>query len=205
MDTKEISICGGQNMSAEALKALFADCPVECKKRGEMLFRPGEQLKTLWTLTKGTLKVYRLMPNGTQRTMGYITKGTIIGTLSALSKEPSEAYCEVLSDAVLKICPRDLFIARLIEHDLVEEYLYNNAKKEMRSLSMSAALSCPQEVVETFMKEGLTQQEIADILGYSRVQVSRICSKISSQTEGGKTDTARNRRKNRNGLQKVTV
>ena len=117
------------------------------------------------------------LPNGKRRILSFHNPNTLIGVVAAFSEIPSTNDCEAYFDCTMVKCPPDLFLKRLIEYDLIGMFVRKEARKSYRMQVRLGLLSeqCDMEMVSELLKENLTQQEIGDFLGVSRVHVARIC------------------------------
>lgn len=159
---------------------LFEKCPIIKKDKHEYLYKPDDIVQTVYYIKKGTVKLFVPLPNGSNRTISHQREGSIIGLVSSFSKLPSLCYCETIKPCEFLSCPIDVFWKRLQKYDLAFKYISLESKKACL-LQLRLAFADSLEFVESVLEEGLTQQEIADMMGYSRVQVARICSQIKKR------------------------
>jgi CRP-like cAMP-binding protein len=139
-------------------------------------------VNTIYYIKTGRTKLYIPLPSGTDRTIAYHTQGATLGNVNAFSRIPTIAYCVAITDCVLLSCPVNVYWDRLVKHNLVFTCISLEAKKASHLFHFQAALDNKSLFIKRMLEEGLTHQEIADLMGYTRVQVSRICSRIKHET-----------------------
>lgn len=181
--------CGSDYSSEdlEAMKRVFSGCPTIHLKKHEYLFRNGDIIHNICFIKSGRLMQCMYLPNGKRRIISFHNTNTIIGAVAAFSGIPSTNDCEAYFDCTLVKCSADLFLKRLIEYDLIEMFIRKEQRKSYRMQLRLGMLSeqCDMEMVSELLKEHLTQQEIGDFLGVSRVHVARIC-RMLREAEGKK-------------------
>lgn len=171
--------------SDEQLDILFRDCPIRTLKRHEYVHQSGDLVQTICRVLTGRLRVYSLQENGKERTHHFHYPRTLIGNIDSFSERPANTFCEVLEDCTLAVCPVDLFYARLEEAGLMRLYITLEARKAQYNLLREGLLGnlLQETSVEQLLHEGLSQQEIADFLGVSRMQVSRVIKQLRERRQ----------------------
>ena len=180
-DSVSLTGCMPDVFSPQQAAILMEGCPAIRKNKGDLVFAAGDMVDSIFYLKHGTLMTYMLMPQGKRYIWDFHKKGSFHGIVNAFSEEPSFTYCEAREKSELLVCPVGLFLKRVISNNLFREAMCSEARKNnwmFRRFSMMENLS---DVVRHLYFNGLTQQEIADFTGYSRVHISRICSNLSRQ------------------------
>ena len=163
----------------------------------EPLFHEGDAADTVFNLTSGTLKLYKLLPDGRRQVMGFLQPGDFLGitmdeehAFSAEALEPVEAcrFSRARFDAFIEEHPRmERELYRLAAHELTM------AQAQMVLLGRKTAL----ERVATFLLGLLRRQEerhgtadtvelqmnrldIADYLGLTKETVSRLFTSLKT-------------------------
>ena len=167
--------------SEKELNLLFENCPEVNKEKNEYLYKPGDILQKVYYLQKGEIKFFIPQNNGSNRTLFYQREGSYFGVISSFLQIPLVDYCEALKPCVFLSCPVDIFWERVQKYDLARKLLALECKKRYL-LQLRFVSNNINEFVGFLINDGLTQQEIADIIGYSRVQVSRICSQLKKES-----------------------
>jgi CRP-like cAMP-binding protein len=180
MNTSHLSAYGDYCFTEKENFLLFENCPVVKKDKHEYLFKVDDIVQTVYYIQKGEIKLFMPLPNGSSRTILHRRQGSIVGLFNSFSNFPSASYCEVITPSEFLSCSIDLFWKRLQKYNLTFKFSSLEAKKAY-FLQIRYVYDDIHEFVEILHKEGLKQQEIADFLGYSRVQVSRICSQFNKE------------------------
>lgn len=168
------------DFSREEIAQLFSGCPTVRYKKHDFLFRTGDLVQSVYYIRRGKLVRYMYLPDGKRRILDYHAPGTMIGLSDAFTELPSINDCEVYSDCTLLQSSVDEFYRRLNEVGLMRKFVRMEAQKSqyLRRMVVLVGEQCDIDLVSELLRHGLTQQEIGDFLGVSRVQVARICRKL---------------------------
>lgn len=160
---------------------------------GQTLFHEGDPTTRVFTLTKGTLKLYKLLPDGRRHVTGFMNPGDFLG----ISVDDEHAFsAEALEDAQLCWFPRKRFDDFVEDHLSMERELYRMAAHELAAAQRQMLLlgrKTAQERLATFLigladrdaMEGggspvirlpMSRSDIADYLGLTKETVSRVLS-----------------------------
>ena len=192
---RALSVCGAvEDADLERLGAL---AEVVNLKAGAVLIREGEPAPYVFNITTGSLRVYKLLPDGRRQITGFLFAGDFLGlaigetyVFSAEAMEPSTVCCFRKSDYRTLIRETPALEAALLDratHELAA------AQNQMLLLGRKTAL----ERIATFLldlpghdparatTEGLvrlpmTRSEIADYLGLTIETVSRVLTKLKT-------------------------
>ncbi|MBQ1384401.1 MAG: hypothetical protein IIY74_03305, partial [Firmicutes bacterium] len=114
-------------------------------------------------------------------------ENSTVGFRDSFSSSQHMAYCKVLEDAVLLQCLIPLFIERANKNLLWVEIVQGEMKKTTQGIRPYKTASKEElfHRIRIMENEGLTQNEMAMILGYSRVQITRLVNEMyhSKKTE----------------------
>ena len=95
---------------------------------GQTLFHEGDPATRVFTLTSGTLKLYKLLPDGRRQVTGFMHPGDFLG----MSSDDEHAFsAEALEDAQLCWFPRNRFDDFVEENGSMERELYRMAAHEL--------------------------------------------------------------------------
>lgn len=83
-----------QEQMAEIMKATR---PVSYK-RGEAVYREGDQSDSLYIVSKGKIKIYRLSESGREQLVRILLPGDFTGELALFRESIHESYAEAMSD-----------------------------------------------------------------------------------------------------------
>lgn len=85
-------------------------------KRGEIIYRAGDQADTLHIVSKGKIKIYRLSDSGKEQLVRILNPGDFTGELALFKKDFHESFAEAMEEtAVCMIKQSDL-------HELLLKY-----------------------------------------------------------------------------------
>jgi len=161
---------------------------------GQTLFHEGDPATRVFTLTKGTLKLYKLLPDGRRQVTGFTHSGDFLG----MSVDDEHAFsAEALEDAQLCWFPRNRFDEFVEMHAPMERELYRMAAHELaaardqmvllgrktaseRLASFILLLARRAEQIpgrpSDLVRLPMSRSDIADYLGLTKETVSRVFS-----------------------------
>lgn len=161
---------------------------------GQTLFYEGAPATRVFTLTRGTLRLSKLLEDGRRHIVGFLHPGDFLG----ISVDDEHAFsAEAIEDAQLCCFPRERFDDFIESHPAMEHELYRQAAHELASAQQQLVLlgrKTATERLASFLvllvgrKERVTGKEtnvvdlpmrrsdIADYLGLTKETVSRIFS-----------------------------
>lgn len=86
----------------KAIKSVFF-------KKGEIIYRAGEQSDSLYIVSQGKVRIYRLSESGKEQLVRILTPGDFTGELALFSESIHESYAETIEETmVCTITRRDL-------------------------------------------------------------------------------------------------
>lgn len=160
---------------------------------GQTLFHEGDPATRVFTLTSGTLKLYKLLADGRRHVAGFMYPGDFLG----ISVDDEHAFtADALEDAQLCWFPRNRFDDFVEDHSAMERELYRKAAHELAAAQQQLVLlgrKTAAERIATFIlllseqaarvgKDGkavrlpMCRSDIADYLGLTKETVSRVLS-----------------------------
>lgn len=131
-------------------------------KRGELVYRAGDQSDSLYIVSSGKIKIYRLSESGREQLVRILTPGDFTGELALFSQSVHESYAEAMEDTdVCMITRSDLqeFLMKYpsISLKILSEFSRRLEKSEKQTARVST------EKVETrlalFLAECITNKE----------------------------------------------
>lgn len=169
-------------------------------RRGEILFYQGDKVDTVYLVKEGSFKMVRVSEDGRETILQIITRGEIIGEAALFQEKCHPATAIALEEA--KICS---ISRRLMEEvikkspglawqviaslgsrlyatwEQVAEFNSLTTREKVLSLLIRLARDhgevCPEG---TRIKLHLTQQEIASMVGASRVMVAQALKELAT-------------------------
>lgn len=154
---------------------------------GQVLFHEGDPVTRVFTLTRGTLKLYNLLADGRRHVTGFVYPGGFLG----ISMDKEHVFsAEALDDAQLCWFPRNRFDGFVDKHSPMERELYRMAAHELASAHQQMVLlgrKTATERLATFLivlagggrdlvRLPMSRSDIADYLGLTKETVSRVLS-----------------------------
>jgi CRP-like cAMP-binding protein len=200
---REVDLFAG--LSLDQLKEISRTLPMTTCPTGVVVTSPEDEGERLFIVKRGRVRLYRLTPDGKQLTLDILDKGRVVGRMSWLGQELTDAYAEAIEDAVIcSFTPAEL--RRLIDRFPgiglnIIRYLSERLAASERERELMAYRTVEErlatrllELAERFGRPSdggvaidarLTQQELADMIGTSR---ETLATTISSLRERGVLD-----------------
>lgn len=159
---------------------------------GQALFRQGEPALSVFTVTEGALKSYRILPDGRRQVTGFHFPGDFIG--SAFDEDHSVTV-EALENTSVCAFPVRRFDDFVEDHPPMERELYVAAARELAAAKEQMVLlgrkTAIERVASFFLalaeRQGfdlidlsMNRSDIADYLGLTKETVSRILADLKS-------------------------
>ena len=162
---------------------------------GQALFHEGDPATRVFTLTRGTLKLYKLLADGRRQVTGFLHPGDFLG----ISVDDEHAFsAEALEDSQLCWFPRARFDDFIENQSAMERELYRVAAHELAAAQQQFVLlgrKTATERLASFLiilseraewsKAGgsvvrlpMSRADIADYLGLTKETVSRVISAL---------------------------
>lgn len=162
---------------------------------GQTLFHEGDPATRVFTLTRGTLKLYKLLADGRRQVMGFMHPGDFLG----ISVDDEHAFsAEALECAQLCWFPRERFDDFTDEHGAVERELFRLAAHELAAAQQQFVVLGRKTATErlasfllalaertgasasgeSVVRLPMSRSDIADYLGLTKETVSRVISSL---------------------------
>jgi len=190
-EVRSLAVCGVlDGLELAQLKGLGWQLNLSA---GQPLFHEGDPATRVFTLTSGTLKLYKLLPDGRRQVTGFMHPGDFLG----ISVADEHAFtAEALGPAQLCWFARNRFDDFIDGHPEMERELYRlaahelaaaqqqmvllgrkSAAERMASFLIMLAEKAQRRLRETrFVELPMTRTDIADYLGLTKETVSRVLS-----------------------------
>jgi CRP/FNR family transcriptional regulator len=186
---RDLAICGV--LDTEQLKSFRR---LGCRMRlgaGETLFGQGDPVLSVYTVTEGTLKSYRIFPDGRRQVLGFHMPGDFIG---AISDECQSCTVEAIDECRVCAFPMRRFDDFVEDHPPMERELYIAATRELAQAQKQMVLLGRKTAIERIASFFLdlsrrskapdvidlpmSRSDIADFLGLTKETVSRVLSEL---------------------------
>ncbi|MGM0500039.1 MAG: Crp/Fnr family transcriptional regulator [Bacillota bacterium] len=187
-----------QNLDPEELELLCENSYAKLYEKDEVIFFENDSVKKLYFLINGKVKLSMLSAEGKEKVLTILQEGDIFGELSLFDEDPHPLTAEVMDDARLLIIPwnemekmiikRPSLAIKIIEAlskktrlltSQVRELVFQDAAGRLASLLSRLAEDFGREIEGgTVIDLVLTHQEIANLIGSSRVTVTKLINKF---------------------------
>lgn len=168
-------------------------------REGQPLFHEGDPATRVFTLTRGALKLYKLLPDGRRQIMGFMFPGDFLGI--AVDEEHGFT-AEAVADSQLCWFPRNRFGMFAEAHPQLERELYRLAAHELAAAQAQMVLlgrkTATERLASFFLmllerteKGGrasarmidlpMSRIDIADYLGLTKETVSRMLATLKDR------------------------
>lgn len=166
---------------------------------GQTLFREGDPDSRVFTLTRGSLRLYRLLPDGRRQVVGFKFAGDFLGISL---HEQHRFTVDVIEDAELCSFARSRFMEFLSRHPALEYRLYRFAADELVAaqeqfvllgrksanervasflLHLANRPKQPDEGTTAIVNLSMSRSDIADYLGLTKETISRALSSFRAR------------------------
>lgn len=200
--------CAGCDVRREAVCGVLGrDELADYKRRGgnirlaagQPLFHEGAPANRVFTLTKGMLKLYKLLPDGRRQVTGFMHPGDLLGVsidgehaFSAEALEPVElcSFAQTRFDDFVEGHPkmeRELYRHAVHELAAAQQQMVllgrKTAAERLASFFIGVAERVERRGVEhaRFIDLPMSRSDIADYLGLTKETVSRVLAILKRQ------------------------
>jgi CRP/FNR family cyclic AMP-dependent transcriptional regulator len=175
-----------QDLPRSAVDDLLARLRVTVLPEGAALFAPGEVGRRLWLVIDGRVGVLVHRPT---RLLAVLGAGDAIGEVQVFDPAPWTFSATAMTRAVVASADREDVLAWVARHPAVSAHLLRRSGRRLASKSRAgggphhteATVRVAQELlaladrytVDGVVRHGLTQQQLADIVGLSRERINK--------------------------------
>lgn len=170
--------------------------------KGEVLFRQGDRGDEFLIVTEGSVKVDLTNPDGKELTLAILKPYKFLGELALLDDFPRSANAVALEDGVLLALKKKDFLqvveqhprmyspitrqltrrVRVLTEDIASMAFLDSFTRTARKLvSLAQDLGVPGPGNEVTIRQSLTHQELANLVGATRETVSKILGDMRSR------------------------
>jgi len=192
--------CGGQktcvsivpifnHLEADQIAEITESVQSNSYKKGEIIYRAGEQSDSLYIVKSGKVRIYRLSESGKEQLVRFLNPGDFTGELALFSESVHEAYAEAVANTeVCLITRKDLqkFLMKFpsISLKILAEFsnrLENSEKQTTRVSTEKVETRLAQFIAECIdRKESsmefvlpMSKRDLASFLGTTPETISR--------------------------------
>ena len=188
-------------LDTEPVEALAPRLERSTASRGDVVFAEGEQGDSLWVILDGRVKIGRRSADGRENMLALLGPGELFGELSLFDPGPRTATAVALTDVTLaKLSHTDLR-PWITSHPEVGERLLQVLARRLRRTNDAMAdlvfTDVPGRVAKALtdlgarfgteegdglrVQHGLTQEELAQLVGASRETVNKALADFASR------------------------
>ena len=170
----------------ESMEKLFLDCPVITLKKNQPLYTTEQILTDVFWVSEGSVEVSITNEQGHKQIVAIHYPDSIVGEIEALYGAPCGLTCVSLKNhTVVHKCNIEVFYNRVLQQGLMRQYVSMLAGKTHCNVLQlaSVALDDCEGRVRTYYNNNLTHQQLADLIGCSRVQVTRVLNNPNFQNK----------------------
>lgn len=160
-------------------------------KKGEIIYHQGDNATTFCYLKKGKVKVYMTSVDGMEKTLNTATSGEILGEGAFFDKKPRVSSACAISDSQVIMIDEPTLINLFSQHPVLAfellEILANRIRLLSFQLDSMTFLQADSRIARILLQNEkdcvvrLTHEEIADVVGVSRVTVSKILGRLTKK------------------------
>ena len=193
---RERAVCGV--LGCDALGAFKRMGRTQRLKAGQTLFHEGDPASRVFTVTQGSVKLYRLLSDGRRQVTGFLFPGDFLG-LSL--DEAHEVSAQAMEEVQLCAFPRNRFGDFVDSHPRMERQLYCLAARQLgaageqmmllgRKTALERLASFFIQLQERAARNGrnewivdlpMSRSDIADYLGLTKETVSRLLARLRAR------------------------
>jgi len=183
------------SFTRDIMEDLFQGCDEVILPKNADLYRPEMVVRYVYWLYEGLVEVYAENENGEKQVVAYHYPDSFVGDIQSLGEEVTFLTCTAVKPSRLKRCDVDIFVNRLLERNLIRPYLKLLVGKTQTNVVQLLAISlddCETRINKYYNNE-LTHNQLAELVGCSRVQVTRILNKDyrkNHQSNSSKSDNS---------------
>ena len=185
-------------LSDEEVKMICQKAYEKIYKKGEIIFFENDSKEKLYFLISGRVKLTMMSPEGKEKVLTILQDGDIFGEISLFDQDPHPLSAEVLEECKLLIISwndleniimnRPSLAIKIIEAlarktrllaSQIRELVFQDAEGRLAALLNRFSKQFGMEINGgTMIEVVLTHQEIANLLGTSRVTVTKLMNKF---------------------------
>ena len=189
-----------QDLSRQEMAEMSSRAPMRTAPAGTLLWSPHEPRSVLFIVKAGSVRIYRLSPEGRRLTLAVLGPGALFGEMELVGQRMGEGFAEALEPSVLCLMSehdvRSMLLAdsrvatriitglgrRLaeVEQRLAETVLKTVPQRVAAVLCRLAASSPPETGI--FPQRGpqvrLTHEQLAELVGTTRETATKLLGEL---------------------------
>lgn len=189
---------GMDGASARSLIAMMTRMELT---KGDVLFNEGDDGHALYVIVKGKVKMARTARDGRENLLGLLGVGDMLGELSVFDPGPRLSRAHAVEESVVYELPKEVLDTWLDDHLEMSRHLMRALAQRIRRISNTMAdlvfSDVPGRVAKAILdlghrfgrmerghvtvRHGLTQEELAQLVGASRETVNKALADFASR------------------------
>ncbi len=162
-------------------------------RRGKVFYTPGETGEVLFILKRGRVNLYRINADGKKLVTSTIGAGTVFGEMSLVAQGMHDTFAEAAEECTLCVMSRSDVEHLLLSKPRVAlrfmEMIATRLKDVETRMETVAFKSVPTRIATFLLQlsehtngkiEGVSHQDLADMVGTYRETVTRILNEFRS-------------------------
>ena len=188
-------------MDAESARSLIRLMTRREMIKGDVLFNEGDDGHALYVVVKGKVKMARTARDGRENLLGLLGVGDMLGELSVFDPGPRMSRAHAVEESVVYELPKEILDVWLDDHLEMSRHLMRALAQRIRRISNTMAdlvfSDVPGRVAKAILdlghrfgrmerghvtvRHGLTQEELAQLVGASRETVNKALADFASR------------------------
>lgn len=188
-------------MDAESARSLIRLMTRREMIKGDVLFNEGDDGHALYVIVKGKVKMARTARDGRENLLGLLGVGDMLGELSVFDPGPRMSRAHAVEESVVFELPKEILDEWLDDHLEMSRHLMRALAQRIRRISNTMAdlvfSDVPGRVAKAILdlghrfgrmerghvtvRHGLTQEELAQLVGASRETVNKALADFASR------------------------
>ncbi len=169
--------------------------------RGETIFNEGDEGRALFVIVRGKVKLARTARDGRENLLALLGVGDMVGELSVFDPGPRLARAHAVEDSIIYELPKATLDVWLDDHLEMSRHMLRALAQRIRRTSNTMAdlvfSDVPGRVAKAILdlghrfgrmdrghitvRHGLTQEELAQLVGASRETVNKALADFASR------------------------
>jgi len=192
-----------RDLTGRELEELDRITTMSAVQKGKVFFRPGEMGEVLFLLKRGHVQLYRISPDGKKLILDMLAPGTIFGEMSLIGQRMYNTFAEAIEDCLICVMSRPDVERLLLNQPKVALRILEITGRRLRAaearLEDMAFKGVPARLASLLLRlsaeqgkvvEGVTHQELAEMVGTYRETATQILNQFEDQ---GLVELARKR------------
>ncbi|WP_084106557.1 Crp/Fnr family transcriptional regulator [Demequina sp. NBRC 110056] len=188
-------------MDGNSARSLIATMTRMELAKGDVLFNEGDEGQALYVIVKGKIKMARTARDGRENLLGLLGVGDMLGELSVFDPGPRLSRAHAVEDSIIYELPKAVLDTWLDDHLEMSRHLMRALAQRIRRISNTMAdlvfSDVPGRVAKAILdlghrfgrmerghvtvRHGLTQEELAQLVGASRETVNKALADFASR------------------------